>query len=445
MASYLDDADPSVVYSGPWEHFVGSDGKYDATKWYGSTFASCGGNGTSNATGCEARLEFEGTRAGLYGDTTRTHGVFSCRIETVPSSSSSDPVEAETTWGWYYGGAQGYTRPYQLNATLCEITGLENRRHAMVLAVEPDQVEGGIALDYMRYETVEGDDGSSYAWSSFFNNAIPPQALHNTTATPSLPSSTGSSSPTSSSSSSGGGVNTLAVGLGAGLGGACLLVALSVAGWLLWRRRNSRGGPTRRNRLSSQATEGEGGNGYGAGGEGGGGDDNESFWRPGKSEVMAMGGTVGGGGVGEGGEKRDEGGYSYSPPRGSEGYGFAPLGSTSGAQSSRYSVVPTSTAPYGSSTYPTHSSSQLSFSSPSSAPYPSFAPHRLSASSTGGTPPHPSYTGGSPLLHPPTASPPHPSAAPADLRASRGSQDYAFLDLPHDAPLADPGEFAERR
>lgn len=139
----------------------------------------------------------------------------------------------------------------------CSVSSLPNRNHTLVLGVQPDQVVDGIAVrpsdrlapggttcrarspgltvsrslpqfDYFT-STDEEPEGTATSWRSDFNDAVPPSAYRNTTATPFLPSATASLSPAPSSTSpasSSSGVNKLAVGLGAGLGGFFALLAL---------------------------------------------------------------------------------------------------------------------------------------------------------------------------------------------------------------------------
>lgn len=252
----VDDQDVALLYSGPWHFYRSTTGLYNASDWYGGTFASCGGN---EATGpsvslrdgppCELRFPFHGTYAALFGDSSGSHGVFSCRLET----RSADEITPEGLWSWYDGGSLWWW-PYQHNTRLCEVAGIPDEDHTLVLTVQPKQIRQGIAFDY-----AESSDsvpaGNLTSWSSDFTHAVPPTSLRNTTAEPVLPVSTltyasapsataahvGASQPHSS--------NSLRLGLGIGLGlaGSLVIAATAVLLWYFWRRR-------RRRRLAQTST-----------------------------------------------------------------------------------------------------------------------------------------------------------------------------------------------
>ncbi|GAA6001506.1 hypothetical protein JCM10207_006699 [Rhodosporidiobolus poonsookiae] len=420
--STLDDTSPSLLYSGPWTTYTGSEGLYDASGWHNGSFASCGGEGAGNSTACEVRVPFSGTQVALYGDANAGHGVFHCSLERTNSAGEREP---EGVWFWGYAGAMSNMRPYQLNALLCQITSIPAGEHTLVLGVEADQVPKGIALDYVEI-TDDVAAGDSYSWSSFFNGAVPSSALRNTTATPSLPTETSSTSPTSyvsPTSSSSGGVNALAVGLGAGIGGAFALAALAIAFWLFYKRRKGDRRPLRKEKLPSRDFD----------------DGASSVWYPGHTEVNALQASGGGTKTRDYADKEAGVGYEESPPS-SFGYGGR----------AGYSPV---AQPYGN--YPTssHRSSDATAYSPYapsgfSPPHPPAASTYQPASSSASLPS--AYLAPVPLPSG-TGSPPgrRVSAAPDEQQqqqqhgARRASQ-YDFLDLPDDATLADPQDFKAR-
>ncbi|GAA5975516.1 hypothetical protein JCM11641_004292 [Rhodosporidiobolus odoratus] len=401
----IDDADSSITYTGPWESYKGESGTYNASAWLGGTFTSCGGNNSSNSTGCQARFTFTGTRAALYGDTNAGHGVFSCRLER----EIGDVEEPEGLWGWWFAGSQSNRRPYRLNAKLCQIEGIPAGQHTLVLGVEPDQVERGIAIDYLNY-TDSVPAGSNYLWSSDFNGAVPPTSLRNTTATPTLPSATSSPSPSSPPSSNG--INTpLAVGLGAGLGGACALLALGVAVWLILKRRRARKRepPPARHEASRESASTW---------------DAESNWFPGRTDVNTMQGSPIKPLEAEKARSGDFQGFEESPP------------STYGFGSSRAGYAPVKNpSPYP---YPATSAPQYSYDHYNSAPS-AFPPSNHPPSTS--SPPLSSLHAPSPIHQPPQRA----SIATSGGRSSRDWTSTTFLDLPHDATLADPDDFHERR
>lgn len=59
----VDDQDISVLYSGPWQFYRGPTNVYNASQWYGGTFASCGGDSQLSPLGppCELRFPFRGS------------------------------------------------------------------------------------------------------------------------------------------------------------------------------------------------------------------------------------------------------------------------------------------------------------------------------------------------------------------------------------------------
>ncbi|GAA6028250.1 hypothetical protein JCM8097_006940 [Rhodosporidiobolus ruineniae] len=434
----LDDTSPLLSYTGPWTRFAGVTNN----GWTNDSYTSCGGEGTGNGTACWLRVPFTGTYAALYGDANKDHGTFHCSLET----SSSGSLQPEGEWAWYFGGAMSNGRPYQTNALLCAVQGIPEGEHTLVLGVEAQQVPRGIAVDYVNIST-SVPAGTAYSWSSLFNSAVPPTDLRNTTATPTLPQITSSSVPSTGSmpSSGGGGSSSLAVGLGAGLGSAAALALVALAAWVFLRRRRRRRGEQYD---PDEPIRGAGGSGPHERRES---DGHSTYagsdWYPGRSEVgvlsaAAAGAGAGGGGaaygekagqhkyepVGVGGgaaqgsPQRERGGwmgFEESPPPGS---GFAAYG----AGGTGYAAHP-----YG---YSPSANSQQSF-------------HPAGSSPTGGGA-YPAYTA--------PAHPSPPSAAyAAQHHPHRGSlasqtsapRDYSALiqDLPDDATLADPGEFAERR
>ncbi|EGU11650.1 4Fe-4S ferredoxin [Rhodotorula toruloides ATCC 204091] len=215
----VDDQDIRCEFGGNWNFFRGESGPKNASGWYGQTYASCGGPGYwEQGKDCELRVPFVGTYAALFGDSNGDHGPFSCRLER-----DGQPVGV---WAWYDGGSRWWW-PYQHDTKLCEVSGLPNASYDLVLHVEVDQVKKGIAFDYMRSsDTVP--PGNTTQWRSDFNDVVPPNNLRDTTATPMLPSATASlaPAPSATSASSGKSVNKLAVGLGAGLGGFFLILAV---------------------------------------------------------------------------------------------------------------------------------------------------------------------------------------------------------------------------
>ncbi|GAA5917046.1 hypothetical protein JCM6882_001908 [Rhodosporidiobolus microsporus] len=455
----LDSSSSALTYSGAWRTYTGSSGLYDATGWSDGTFASCGGNAvdervpaSSSGVRCDVRVPFEGTSIALYGDTNPGHGVFSCRLER--ENDSTGESEPEGTWGWFYGGSQSNQRPYQLNATLCAVSGIPSGKHTLVLGVEPDQVEDGIAFDYATYSNNSEDEGTSYTWSSLFNHAVPPSTLRNTTATPSLPSSTSSpsSSSTSSPSSTGKGANVVGLAVGVSIGGACALAALVIA-FFLWRKRRER---RRRNAAAYPVQQHERDDSASAFGDG------DSVWFPGRTEVGAASAAAVAGGAAAAAAKAGEGGGGekggYSPAsggsRGSSGYGGVrgegqwqgfPQESppstwrnskSGGGSGGVYSPVPTSG--YDPFAYPTHSASDQSYSSPSfppSAPY--SHPHSHGQTSTASF----ASTLVTPAPLPPTA--PHRASLTSAPVAAPAAKPFVE-ELPFDAKLADPDEFRER-
>ncbi|BGP16506.1 hypothetical protein JCM10213v2_004508 [Rhodosporidiobolus nylandii] len=377
LLAMVDDHSPVLQYTGPWAKYEGDSGTYDATPWSGGTFSSCGFKGAGNETGCTVRYPFSGTYAAVFGDANPDHGVVHCSLERTNASGGSEP---EGLWAWYFTGAQSNRRPYSLNKTICAVEGIPQGEHTLVLGVEPEQVSKGVAIDYF-VSSSELPAGTNYSWSSYFNSAVPPNNLRDTTATPFLPSSTSSASPTSpiSSSSGGGGVNKLAVGLGAGLGGACLLIAVGVAVWLFLRRRRPPSRPSPLKEVSQDTVLTH---------------DIGSTWFPDRSES----GTMANPRESESPEKgRQSGtwqGFEESPP---SSFGF---GGRAG-----YAPVQTN-VPYG-------------------------PPARTQPSPASDSPQAYLF----PTAHPSTTFPPSAS----------GATDYAFMDLPRNAALADPDEFHERR
>ncbi|GAA5828768.1 hypothetical protein JCM11251_005865 [Rhodosporidiobolus azoricus] len=470
----LDDTSSTLTYSGPWRFYSGSSGLFDATSWHDGSFASCGGNRASNGTvpasssgvRCDLRVPFEGTSISLYGDTNPGHGVFSCRLERQDDSGQS---EAEGTWGWFYGGSQSNRRPYQLNATLCSISGIPSGKHTLVLGVEPDQVQDGIAFDYASFDS-SAEEGSTYTWSSLFNHAVPPSALRNTTATPSLPASTSSSTfrPSGSPSNTGKGLNVVGLAVGVSLGGACAIAA-AVIFFLVWRKRQKRKKENRSRYPAHQHEREDSGSTF---------HDGDSVWYPGRSDVGALGGA--GAGVGAGVATATAGGLSKIGEAGEKGHspasgsgrgtsGFATLVQEEEDKWHRYSQdsAPTNwrnsksggtcgpvyarlstggagePIPY----YDPSTSDPASYSSgppPSSLPYSTFPPTSVHAPYI---PPH--Y----PLAATSTASfastlvtpAPIPPPPPTGLRTSLSSAPAPVVEeLPLDAKLADPDEFRER-
>ncbi|GEM09891.1 4Fe-4S ferredoxin [Rhodotorula toruloides] len=228
----IDDQDVRCEFGGNWNWFRGESGPTNASGWYEQTYASCGGPGYwQPGKDCELRVP---TYAALFGDSNGDHGPFLCRLER-----DGQPVGV---WAWYDGGSRWWW-PYQHNTKLCEVSSLPNASYDLILHVEVDQVKKGIAFDYMRSsDTVP--PGNMTQWRSDFNTVVPPNSLRDTTATPMLPSATASLAPAPSAThaSSGKTVNKLAVGLGAGLGGVFLLLAV-IALFLYFRLR---GKPFRR-------------------------------------------------------------------------------------------------------------------------------------------------------------------------------------------------------
>ncbi|BGP40353.1 hypothetical protein JCM10449v2_004315 [Rhodotorula kratochvilovae] len=409
--STIDDQDARVLYGGPWTHYRGDDGAYNASAWHGQSFSSCGGGGAGGGAkgpGCEVRVSFVGTSAALYGDSNGAHGQYACRV-------LDERGQPEGTWGWFDGGSRWWW-PYQLNTLLCRVSGLPLANHTLVLDVQPDQVADGVALDYFT-STDEEPPGTAVVWRSDMNVAVPPQNYRGSTATPTLPSSTMSVSPAPSATSpSSGGVNKLAVGLGAGLGGFFAILSLLALGFYLYhrRRRERTRGVNAHEALGSY--------------------DADSNWYP---EAGSVAGRLG--------ESKGSPGKSpRAPKEGSYGYDGSPVSAygyeSSPASGYRYEGSPDGTFGYpGQSTfdsrtpfvYPAHSTSQFSFDAPAYPP--------LGASSSS-----------APLLTPVplvTAPIPHDvrraSAAPSGY-SSHNSRVSALLDLPPDAPLDDPHSFASR-
>lgn len=81
------------------------------------------------------------TYAALYGDTSGSHGVYSCRLE----SKVDEQTEPEGLWSWYDGGSLWWWT-YQHNVTLCAVAAPWSDDYTLVLAVQPDQVQRGIAV-----------------------------------------------------------------------------------------------------------------------------------------------------------------------------------------------------------------------------------------------------------------------------------------------------------
>lgn len=236
----VDDQDISVLYSGPWQFYRGPTDVYNASQWYGGTFASCGGDSQLSPLGppCELRFPFRGTYAALYGDSSGSHGVFSCRLESKTDGQS----EPEGLWSWYDGGSLWWW-PYQHNVTLCAVSAPWSDEHTLVLSVEPDQVRQGIAFDFgISSQSVPP---GPVQWMSDFTHAVPPQSLRNTTATPILPSSTAyyaaAPSATDAASWAYDDPQSLRIGLGVGLGlGIPLGLCAALALWWHFRRRRRR-------------------------------------------------------------------------------------------------------------------------------------------------------------------------------------------------------------
>ncbi|GAA5883379.1 hypothetical protein JCM3774_004868 [Rhodotorula dairenensis] len=239
----VDDQDIAVLYSGPWHFYRGMTNVYNASQWYGGTFASCGDPNAppSSRPGppCELRFPFRGTYAALYGDTSGSHGVYACRLE----SKVEDQTEPEGLWSWYDGGSLWWWT-YQHNVTLCAVAAPWSDDYTLVLTVQPDQVRRGIAFDFaISSETVPP---GPVRWMSDFTHAVPPEPLRNTTATPILPSSTANYAAAPSATSGPvyetyDGAQSLRIGLGVGLGlgipvGLCAALAL----WWHFRRRRRR-------------------------------------------------------------------------------------------------------------------------------------------------------------------------------------------------------------
>ncbi|TKA56829.1 hypothetical protein B0A53_01230 [Rhodotorula sp. CCFEE 5036] len=185
----VDDQDIAVLYSGPWHFYRGPTNVYNASQWF----------------------PFRGTYAALYGDSSGSHGVFSCRLESK-TDGQSEP--------------EG----------LCD-------EHTLVLSVEPDQVRQGIAFDFgISSQSVTP---GPVQWMSDFTNAVPPQSLRNTTATPILPSSTAyyaaAPSATDAATWAYDDSQSLRIGLGVGLGiGIPLGLCAALALWWHFRRRRRR-------------------------------------------------------------------------------------------------------------------------------------------------------------------------------------------------------------
>ncbi|GAA5983233.1 hypothetical protein JCM10908_000205 [Rhodotorula pacifica] len=236
----VDDQDIAILYSGPWHYYRGNTNVYNASQWYGGTFASCGDpNASVSGPPCELRFPFRGTYAALYGDSSGTHGVFACRLEAVVE----DEPEPEGLWSWYDGGSLWWWT-YRHNVTLCAVTVPTGNDYTLVLSVQPDQVRRGIAFDFaVSSETV---DPGPVRWSSDFTTAVPPEKLRNTTATPILPSSTANYAAAPSATD---GPNndyfadsgSLSIGLGVGLGlGIPFALCAALALWWHFRRRRRR-------------------------------------------------------------------------------------------------------------------------------------------------------------------------------------------------------------
>ncbi|KWU47063.1 hypothetical protein RHOSPDRAFT_31197 [Rhodotorula sp. JG-1b] len=207
----VDDQDIAVLYSGPWHFYRGPTNVYNASQW---------------------------TYAALYGDSSGSHGVFSCRLESKTDGQS----EPEGLWSWYDGGSLWWW-PYQHNVTLCAVSAPWNDEHTLVLSVEPDQVRQGIAFDFgISSQSVPP---GPVQWMSDFTNAVPPQSLRNTTATPILPSSTAyyaaAPSATDAATWAYDDSQSLRIGLGVGLGlGIPLGLCAALALWWHFRRRRRR-------------------------------------------------------------------------------------------------------------------------------------------------------------------------------------------------------------
>ncbi|GAA5895410.1 hypothetical protein JCM8208_006002 [Rhodotorula glutinis] len=429
--STVDDQDSRVLYAGPWSHFRGLPGdKWNASDWSGGTFSSCGsgvgsggssgsgGSKKSGGPGCELRVSFVGTSAALLGDTNGKHGQFSCRL-------LDERGEPEGLWGWYDGGSRWWW-PYQHNAVLCSVSSLPNTNHTLVLDVQPDQVVDGIAFDYMT-SSDEVPEGTARSWKSDFNDAVPPSAFRNTTATPFLPVNTASfaPAPSSTSPSSSSGVNKLAVGLGAGLGGFFALLSLIALGIFLVHRK--------RRQLRSRASHRH---------EALGSYDADSTWYP---EPASEAGQLGG----------------LSPPSGREGREPMHQAATMSGKRASYADSPVSPHAYESSPAsgtgyeawsPENTSGPATFDSRTPFVYPALGgpPYGYDHPTSAYPPLGPPSSSAAPLLAPVpliTAPVPHSirraSAVPSGY-SSRNSRVSTVMDLPPDAPLEDPQSFAER-
>ncbi|GAA6054249.1 hypothetical protein JCM3770_005143 [Rhodotorula araucariae] len=407
----IDDQDDRVLYGGPWTHYRGDGGAFNASAWGGGTFSSCGGRGAGGSgskAGCEMRVSFVGTSAALYGDSNGAHGQFACRLV-------DDRGEPEGTWGWFDGGSRWWW-PYQLDTLLCRVSGLALANHTLVLDVQPDQVADGIAFDYFT-STDSEPPGNAVTWQSDLNVAVPPQNYRGTTATPTLPSASVSVSPAPSATSpSSGGVNKLAVGLGAGLGGFFAVLSLLAFGAYLYHRR-------RRERVHEVHVH-----------EALGTYDADSNWYPDAGSDA--------GGLGE--PKQSPGRPPHALKEDTYGYDGSPVSArvyeSSPASGYGYEGSPDATFGYaGQSTfdsrtpfvYPAHSTSQFSFDAPA------YPPVGATSSSAPLLTPAPLVT--APLAHDIRRA----SAAPSGY-SSRNSRVSALLDLPPDAPLDDPYSFASR-
>lgn len=295
--------------------------------------------------------------------------------------------------------------------------------------------------------TDELPEGTARSWRSDFNDAVPPSAYRNTTATPFLPVNTASfaPAPSSTSPSSSSGVNKLAVGLGAGLGGFFAVLSLIALGIFLVHRK--------RRQLRSRASHRH---------EALGSYDADSTWYP---EPASEAGQLGG----------------LSPPGERELKAHEPMHQAATAADARMSYADSPGSPHGYESSPASGTGYEAWSPEGTsglATFDSRTPFGSSpllplcvlftfpVSSTDGFSPaaYPAL-GGPPYAYPPLGAPssaaapllapvplvtapvPHSvrrsSAVPSGY-SSRNSHVSTLMDLPPDAPLEDPQSFAER-
>ncbi|GAA5983237.1 hypothetical protein JCM10908_000206 [Rhodotorula pacifica] len=227
----LDDASSELQYIGPWTAMTNT-----TAGWQDNTLTYCGGSGnssSSNQASCEMRLTVNATWFGVFGHQNASQGVYSCRLEY--EAANGTVVPAELPWGWWDGAHSNGARANPI--ALCSAYNLPLELYTLVVSVQPDQVSRGLGIDSVVYANLDALSGG-INWYSVMNPAVPPAGFRDTTASPMLPPSTSSSGAASSPTSlqTGGLSGGTRFGLGIGLGGLSVVLAI-LAAWYYFRIR----------------------------------------------------------------------------------------------------------------------------------------------------------------------------------------------------------------